>query len=87
MTVSIGFHFGIRAGLILLIMVLMTAVHSITLITTRHILWVAMAAAHNTAVSIMADPAAVSMAGDLAAVVIVAEGVSEYGSHSWSDKR
>jgi hypothetical protein len=39
------------------------------------------------AVSIVADPAAVSMAGDLAAVVIVAEGVSEYGSHSWSDKR
>ena len=39
------------------------------------------------AISIVADPAAVSTAGDLAAVVIVAEGVSEYGSHSWSDKR
>jgi hypothetical protein len=28
MAVSIGFHFGIRAGLILLIMVLITAVHT-----------------------------------------------------------
>jgi hypothetical protein len=87
MAVSIGFHFGIRVGLILLIMVIITAVHTITLITIRHILLVAMLVAHNTAVSIVADPAAVSTAGDLAAVVIVAEGVSEYGSHSWSDKR
>jgi hypothetical protein len=50
MAVSIGFHFGIRVGLILLIMVIITAVHTITLVTTRHILLVAMAVAHNTAV-------------------------------------
>jgi hypothetical protein len=50
MAVSIGFHFGIGAGLILLIMVIITAVHTITLITIRHILLVAMSAAHNTAV-------------------------------------
>jgi hypothetical protein len=37
------------------------------------------------AVSIVVDPAAVSTAGDLTAVVIVAEGVSEYGSQAWSD--
>jgi hypothetical protein len=39
------------------------------------------------AVSMAGDLAAVSTAADLAAVVIVAEGVSEYGSHIWSDKR
>jgi hypothetical protein len=76
MAVSIGFHFGIGAGLILLIMVIITAVHTITLITIRHILLVAMSVAHTKAVSIVADPVA---------VVIVAEGVSEYGSQAWSD--